>query len=61
MDWIDFDKQTPEDEQRCVLFIENGDYCVGKYDEEEGVFLDTDWNDAIYDVKAWAELLECNI
>lgn len=61
MEWIDFEKQTPEDEQRCVVFCEDGAYIVAKYDESEGMFFDLDWSDGIYHVKAWTALTGCII
>lgn len=61
MEWINFDKQTPEDDQRCVVCTDDDEYITAKYDEDEGMFFNLDWSDAIYHVKAWTPLYQCTI
>ncbi|MCU5775078.1 hypothetical protein N5923_23530 [Erwiniaceae bacterium BAC15a-03b] len=61
MEWIDLEKQTPEDEQRCVVFTDDGEYKTAVYQEDAGDFSDLDWDERIYDVKAWTPLYECTI
>lgn len=60
MDWILVEQCTPEDEQRCVVFTEDGDYLTARYNEVDGTFDDIIYYDNIPNVKAWMPLYECN-
>ena len=55
-EWININKETPEDDERCLVHLSNGHICIGFYTSE------TFWSTGYYvntlEVTHWMPLPE---